>query len=126
MLAENGSSQLIIDGKIKLKNDSQIKNFTKNGLLFENGSELPADVVVFCTGSDCFPSQRLALLTFLLNRFSDSRDGVRKICGDEVADKCSPIGGLNAEGEVRGAWREIASGYPNLWYMMGESSISGA
>ncbi|KAF8736700.1 hypothetical protein AX14_014110 [Amanita brunnescens Koide BX004] len=103
---ENGSSQLIIDGKIKLKNDSQIKSFTENGLLFENGSELLADVVVFCTG------------------FSDSRDGVRKICGDEVSDKCSPIGGLNAEGEVRGAWREIASGYPNLWYMMGTLSLS--
>ena len=51
MLSENGSSQLIIDGKIKLKNDSQIKSFTENGLLFENGSELLADVVVFCTGS---------------------------------------------------------------------------
>ena len=42
---------MIIDGKIKLKNDSQIKAFTESGLLFENGSELPADVVVFGTGS---------------------------------------------------------------------------
>lgn len=44
---------MIIDGKIKRKNDSQIKAFTgtQNGLLFENGSELPADVVVFGTGS---------------------------------------------------------------------------
>jgi len=49
--ADTGASQLIIDGKIKLKNDSQIKAFTENGLLFENGSELQADVVVFCTGS---------------------------------------------------------------------------
>ena len=45
-----GASQLIIDGKIKLKNDSLITRFTKNGLKFENGSELPADVVVFATG----------------------------------------------------------------------------
>jgi hypothetical protein len=41
---------MIIDGKIKLKNDSQIKAFTEDSLLFENGSELPADVVVFGTG----------------------------------------------------------------------------
>ena len=45
-----GGSQYIIDGKIKLKNDSQIKEFTENGLKFENGSELNTDVVVFCTG----------------------------------------------------------------------------
>ena len=51
IFVETGASQLIIDGKIKLKNDSQIKTFTENSLQFENGSELPADVVVFCTGS---------------------------------------------------------------------------
>ena len=45
-----GGSQYIIDGKIKLKNDSQIQGFTTNGLLFEDGSELETDVVVFCTG----------------------------------------------------------------------------
>ena len=45
-----GASQLIADGKIKLKNDSQIKEYTETGLLFEDGSQLPADVVVFATG----------------------------------------------------------------------------
>lgn len=45
-----GHSQLIIDGKIKLKNDSNIAGFTKTGLKFENGTELPADVVIFSTG----------------------------------------------------------------------------
>ena len=45
-----GASQLIADGKIKLKNDSQIREFTETGFLFEDGSQLPADVVVFATG----------------------------------------------------------------------------
>lgn len=45
-----GASQLIIDGKIKLKGDSLIERFTKSGIKFENGSELLADVVVFATG----------------------------------------------------------------------------
>ena len=45
-----GGSQYIIDGKIKLKNDSQIQGFTTNGLKFEDGSEIETDVVVFCTG----------------------------------------------------------------------------
>ncbi|KAJ7648039.1 hypothetical protein FB45DRAFT_1052413 [Roridomyces roridus] len=68
-----GGSQMIIDGKIKLKNDSQIAEFTESGLKFENGNELPADVVVFATG------------------LGDSRIGIRNICGDAVADKCSKI-----------------------------------
>jgi len=45
-----GASQLIADGKIKLKNDSLIERFTKTSIKFQNGSELPADVVVFATG----------------------------------------------------------------------------
>jgi hypothetical protein len=45
-----GASQMIIDGKIKLKSDSQIKEFIPNGIKFEDGSEIAADVVVFATG----------------------------------------------------------------------------
>ena len=45
-----GASQLIIDGKIKLKNDAQIARFTQNGLEFEDRSTLDADAVVFATG----------------------------------------------------------------------------
>jgi hypothetical protein len=45
-----GASQLIIDGKIKLKNDAQIANFTEKGLEFTDGSTLDADVVIFATG----------------------------------------------------------------------------
>ena len=48
--ADVGASRLIADGKIKLKNDSQIKELTEIGILFENGSEVPADVVICATG----------------------------------------------------------------------------
>ena len=43
---------MIVDGKIKLKNDSKLERFTETGLKFEDGSELPADVVMFATGCD--------------------------------------------------------------------------
>jgi len=43
---------LIIDGKIKLKSDGPIKRFTPTGLLFEDGSTLNADVILFATGYD--------------------------------------------------------------------------
>jgi hypothetical protein len=48
--ADVGASQLIIDGKIKLKNDAQISRFTQKGLEFTDGSTLDADAVIFATG----------------------------------------------------------------------------
>jgi NADH dehydrogenase FAD-containing subunit len=41
---------LIIDEKIKLKNDAQIARFAPKGLEFDDGSTLNADAVVFATG----------------------------------------------------------------------------
>ncbi|PSS35577.1 hypothetical protein PHLCEN_2v1454 [Hermanssonia centrifuga] len=94
-----GACQKIIDGQIKIKNDSQIERFTRTGLKFENGSEIEADVVLFATG------------------FDDYRGPIRKILGEEVGKSLTPIWGLNDEGELRTAWREV--GVPNVWYMMG-------
>ncbi|PFH47509.1 hypothetical protein AMATHDRAFT_151910 [Amanita thiersii Skay4041] len=98
-----GASQLIADGKIKLKNDSQIKEFTETGILFGDGSELPADVVVFATG------------------LGDLKEQIRQVCGDEVTNACNRIWGLNEEGELNGAWREV--GVPGLWYMLGNLAL---
>ena len=50
-MADVGASQLIADGEIKLKNDSQISHFEEDSIVFEDGSRLPADVVIFATGS---------------------------------------------------------------------------
>lgn len=50
VVVDVGGSQYVIDGKIKLKNDATLESFTETGLKFADGSELPADVVVFCTG----------------------------------------------------------------------------
>ena len=107
-----------------MKNDSQIQGFTTNGLKFEDGSEVEADVVVFCTGFVYY----LFLLhlefdgfSFIINnikRLSDTREGVRKVCGNEVADKIKPLWGLNEEGEINGCYRDL--GFQGLWYIMGE------
>jgi len=99
-----GGSQYIIDGKIKLKSDSLIQEYTENGLKFENGSELEADVILFCTG------------------LNDTRYTVRQICGDEVAEKMKPLWGLNEEGEFNGCYRNL--GYDGLWYSMGNFALS--
>ncbi|KAF8651407.1 hypothetical protein AX16_004800 [Volvariella volvacea WC 439] len=101
---DTGASTLIAEGKIKLKNDSQLSEFTENGIRFENGSELAADVVLFATG------------------LGDARETIRSICGDTVADQCDPIWGLNEEGELNGCWRDI--GFKGLWYMVGNLALS--
>ena len=65
-----GASQMIIDEKIKLKNDSQIERFTKSGLRFEDGSELPADAIVFATG--CVAKPTWLFLLVIKKRHSQS------------------------------------------------------
>ncbi|KIP03530.1 hypothetical protein PHLGIDRAFT_110740 [Phlebiopsis gigantea 11061_1 CR5-6] len=99
-----GACQMLIDGKIKLKNGTHIERFTDKGLKFEDGSEIEADVVIFATG------------------LGDARDPIRSIIGEEEGRKLTPIWGLNEEGEIRTAWREI--GLPNAWYMMGNLAWS--
>ena len=94
---------MIIDGKIGLKSDSAIKEFTKTGLEFEDGSTLDTDVVVFATG------------------FGDYRDGFRNILSKDLGSKVKRIWGLDSSGEPRGAWRDI--GVDNLWCMMGNLAM---
>jgi hypothetical protein len=103
LLTDVGASQLIIDGKIGLKSDSVISEFTKTGLKFEDGSTLDADLVIFATG------------------FADYREGFKKILGEELGGKVKRIWGLDSEGESRGAWRDI--GIDNLWCMMGNLAM---
>jgi len=94
---------MIIDGKIGLKNDSVIKEYTKTGLKFEDGSTLDTDLVVFATGLDTY------------------RDGLKKILGEELGSKVKQIWGLDYSGERKGAWRDI--GVDNLWCMIGNLAM---
>ena len=43
---------------------------------------------------------------------------MRKILGPEAGAHLKPIWGLDAEGEIQGAWRDI--GLPRLWCMIGK------
>lgn len=50
MIIDVGASELIASGEIKLKHGGEIERFTPKGLLFDDKTELEADVVVFATG----------------------------------------------------------------------------
>ena len=47
---------------------------------------------------------------------TDADYGIRRICRDEVADKCKPLWGMDEEGEINGCWKDM--GVPGLWYIM--------
>ncbi|KAA1476299.1 FAD/NAD-P-binding domain-containing protein [Dentipellis sp. KUC8613] len=98
-----GTSKLIADGKIKLKNDAEIEGFTRGGLRFKDGSELSADVVIFATG------------------YANVREPIQKICGDAVVKALKPVWSLDAEGELNSAWRD--TGVPGLYVMMGNLAL---
>lgn len=45
-----GASQLIVEGKIKMKQGVEITSVRPHGISFADGTELPADEIVFATG----------------------------------------------------------------------------
>ncbi|KAF4592656.1 FAD/NAD(P)-binding domain-containing protein [Pleurotus pulmonarius] len=98
-----GACQLIIDGKIKLKSGPRIERFTKTGLKFDDGSELDADVVLFATG------------------LGDGRSIMKSVCDEEVSSKVGRVWGLDPEGEIYGAWRDV--GVRNMWFMTGNLAL---
>ncbi|EHK24069.1 uncharacterized protein TRIVIDRAFT_58121 [Trichoderma virens Gv29-8] len=99
-----GCSQLIIDGKVKVKpNPGGIKSFIPDGLLLADGSELKADIVVMATG------------------YQTMRSTAQKLFGDKVASRLGKVWDLNEEGEINSIWRY--SGHPNFWFMGGSLAL---
>jgi cation diffusion facilitator CzcD-associated flavoprotein CzcO len=95
---EKGALQLIINGQIKIQR-GEIASFTQNGVVFSDGTEAEADLVIFATG------------------FPNMRDTIRPIVGDGLADQLTVVWGLDDEGEINGLYRP--SGHPKLWFMGG-------
>lgn len=89
-----GCSQLIIDGKIKVKSECEISEVTEKGMLFEDGERMEADEIIFATG------------------YLNMRTQCKKIFGDGVADRVKDVWGFDEEGEIRTMWR--GSGKPCL------------
>jgi len=99
-----GASQLVIEGRIKIKSGHEIVEVTPEGLIFSDGSRLEADEIIFATGYQNMRSQTSVLF------------------GDEIADKCHSVWGFDKEGEFKTMWRR--SGHPGFWYMGGNLALS--
>lgn len=79
-----GSCARIVSGEIKIKG-GLVKRLTEDGLVFEDGNELKADLIVLCTGFE-----------------HDFRKEAATIVGQDIADEMDNFGGVDAEGEIRG------------------------
>ena len=99
-----GASQLIIDGSIKLK-QGQVESIGHNSVVLSDGTELPADLIVYATGYGPM-SQRAAT-----------------ILSESIARKVGRVGGLGSEttkdpgpweGESRNMWRPTQQ--EGLWF----------
>ncbi|MCJ1228591.1 hypothetical protein MMC12_005252 [Toensbergia leucococca] len=98
-----GASQLIIDGKIKIKQGQEISEVKPRSLLFADGTELPADEVVFATG------------------YQNMRGTASKIFGNELGDRVKDVWGFDDEGELRTMWRR--TGHPGFWFFGGNLAL---
>jgi len=100
-----GASELIADGKVKLKSGTQVDSITASGVKMQDGTELPADLIVYATG------------------YGSMNGWAAKIISQEVADKVGKCWGMGSgtskdpgpwEGELRNIWKPTQQ--EGLWF----------
>jgi putative flavoprotein involved in K+ transport len=100
-----GASDLVCDGKIKLKSRVEVKEIKPKSVLLSDGTELKADVIVYATG------------------YGSMNGWAAKLISQDVADKVGKCWGLGSdttkdpgpwEGEPRNMWKPTHQ--ENLWF----------
>ena len=95
-----GCSDLIVEGKVKLIQFSEIDGFFNEGANIKNGSILKSDLVVLATG------------------FKGQEYLVRELFGHRIAKKVGPIWGFDDESqELRNMW--VRTKQAGLWFIAG-------
>ena len=100
-----GASELIAEGKIKLKSGVNIERIKEHSVVLTDGTELPADLIVYATG------------------YGSMNGWAARLISQDVADKVGKCWGLGSsttkdpgpwEGELRNMWK--ATHQPSLWF----------
>ncbi|MBZ9670471.1 NAD(P)/FAD-dependent oxidoreductase [Mesorhizobium sp. ES1-3] len=102
-----GACDLVIDGSIKLKSGpgAAVQELTQTGVKFADGTELPADLVIYATG------------------YGSMNGWAADLISQEVADKVGKVWGLGSdtakdpgpwEGEQRNMWKPTQQ--EALWF----------
>jgi putative flavoprotein involved in K+ transport len=99
-----GAADLVADGKVKLAS-GQVDHLTENSVVLEDGTMLPADLVVYATG------------------YRSMNGWVAELISQEMADLVGKVWGLGSdtpkdpgpwEGEERNMWKPTQQ--PGLWF----------
>jgi putative flavoprotein involved in K+ transport len=99
-----GAADLVADGEVKLAH-GQVDHLTEDSVVLEDGTELPADLVVYATG------------------YGSMNGWAADLISPEVADKVGKVWGLGSdttkdpgpwEGEQRNMWKPTQQ--PGLWF----------
>lgn len=100
-----GASDLIADGRVALKSRVEVERMTAGSVVLGDGSELPADLVVYATG------------------FGSMNGWAAELISQQVADKVGKCWGVGSgtagdpgpwEGELRNMWKPTQQ--PGLWF----------
>lgn len=100
-----GASELVAEGKIKLKSGVTIVRIKERSVQLSDGTELPADLIVYATG------------------YGSMESWAARLISQEVADvvgQCWGLGSATAkdpgpwEGELRNMWKPTRQ--PGLWF----------
>lgn len=94
-----GCSDLIVEGKVRLVQFSDIAEFVAEGARMHRGETIAADLIVLATG------------------YKVQEHLVRKLFGEEIADRIGPIWGFGDEEELRNMFTRTAQ--PGLWFIAG-------
>jgi cation diffusion facilitator CzcD-associated flavoprotein CzcO len=94
-----GCSDLIVKGVIGLVQFSDIAGFVPAGARMRSGETLAADLIVLATG------------------YKGQEQLVRKLFGDDAADRVGPIWGFGDGQELRNMFTRTAQ--PGLWFIAG-------
>lgn len=100
-----GASDLLADGKIKLKSGVDVREIKPHAVVLSDGAELPADLIVYATG------------------YGSMNGWAGKLISKEVADRVGKCWGLGSdtskdpgpwEGELRNMWKPTQQ--EALWF----------
>ncbi|KAG2128035.1 putative dimethylaniline monooxygenase (N-oxide-forming) [Suillus bovinus] len=99
---DRGCAKLITSGKITVKSGHEISHFSPSGLVFDDGSRVAADLVIFATGYSK----------------TTIKEVTERIFGPQVADAVHDIRGWDSNNELAGIWRP--TGHDGLWFAEGD------
>jgi putative flavoprotein involved in K+ transport len=100
-----GASELVANGSIKLRSRVDIERINPHSVTLSDGTELPADLIVYATG------------------YGSMNGWLADLISPEVADKVGKVWGLGSdtpkdpgpwEGELRNMWKPTQ--VPHLWF----------